>query len=287
MPPTLPPRRVRATLRRLGLSARHRLGQHFLVDGRALGSIVAAAELSTADIVIEVGPGLGVMTRELAGRAGRVIGVELDAALAEHLVSEFAATPTVAIVGGDILQWPPERLLALVGADGRSYKVVANLPYNVAAAVVRHFLEAAIQPTRMVVMVQREVAERMVAAPGKMSLLSVAVQFYARARIVTRLSPRSFYPQPRVASAVVRLDIGAPPPYADAAAYFAVVKAGFSAPRKQLRNALAHALAMPPLAVEAALATAGIEPSRRAQTLALDEWARLAATLTQSRVEAT
>jgi len=255
---------------------RKRLGQHFLTDHRILQRILAAAHLSPSDTVVEVGAGRGILTQGLAEAAGRVITVEIDEALCEQIRLRLAPYPNVAIVCGDILALLPEELLARAHA-APPYLVVANLPYYIASAVLRRFLEAKAPPQRLIVMVQAEVAESMAAAPGRMSLLAVATQFYARPRILFYVPPHAFQPPPKVRSAVVQLDVRPQPAVAvdDREAFFRLVRAGFAARRKQLRNVLALGLAIEAHAAEALLAAAAIDPQRRAQTLSLEEWARL------------
>ncbi len=265
-------------LRELGLRPRKELGQHFLMDQRALARIVAAAELTEKDVVIEVGAGLGVLTHLLAQAAGQVIGVELDRDLAAALSRTLSHEPRVTIVQGDILQFSPAQLLARPGlASHTPYLVVGNLPYAITSAILRHFLEAEHRPRRLVVTVQREVAERIAARPGQMSLLSVSVQFYGRPQILLRLKPGAFYPPPEVSSAVVRIDCYTEPLLAVEAPhrFFRLVRAGFAQRRKQLHNSLAAELALPDDQARAALQRAGIDPRRRAQTLSLEEWAAL------------
>lgn len=255
---------------------RKRLGQHFLADRRILQRILAAAHLSPGDTVIEVGAGRGVLTQGLAEAAGCVIAVEIDEALCEQIRLRLAPYPNVAIVCGDILALPPEELLARAGAAA-PYVVVANLPYYIASAVLRRFLEAPTPPQRLIIMVQAEVAESMAAEPGRMSLLSVATQFYARPRILFYVPPRAFRPPPKVRSAVVQLDVRPQPAVTvdDREAFFRLARAGFAARRKQLRNVLAIGLGLEPPAAEALLASAAIDSQRRAQTLSIEEWARL------------
>jgi 16S rRNA (adenine1518-N6/adenine1519-N6)-dimethyltransferase len=254
---------------------RKSLGQHFLTDRRVLQRILAAAGLSPADTVIEVGAGKGVLTRALAA-AAKVIAVEIDEGLCAHLRRRLAAYPNIEPVCGDILSLPPEELLARAQASP-PYVVVANLPYYIASAVLRHFLESAQPPARMIVMVQAEVGQSIAAPPGRMSLLSVSVQFYAQARVLFYVPPRAFHPPPKVRSAVIRLDVRPEPAVAvdDRQAFFRLVQAGFAAPRKQLRNALALGLSFEPSDAQRLLDAANIDPTRRAQTLTLDEWGRL------------
>jgi 16S rRNA (adenine1518-N6/adenine1519-N6)-dimethyltransferase len=269
---------VARILRELGLRPRKGLSQHFLTDRRALARIVAAAELSAEDVVIEVGAGLGALTRLLVEAAGRVIAVELDLELASALSQLLAEEPRVTVIQGDILQLSPAGLLAQAGlAPDTPYILAGNLPYAITSAILRHFLEAAPRPRRLVVTVQREVAKRVTAPPGDMSLLSVSVQFYGRPQIVLRLKPGAFYPPPKVSSAVVRVDCydDLPLSIEDPARFFRIVRAGFAQRRKQLHNSLAAGLALPDDRVRAILQSAEIDPRRRAQTLSLNEWGTL------------
>jgi 16S rRNA (adenine1518-N6/adenine1519-N6)-dimethyltransferase len=275
-----------------GIYPKKGLGQNFLVDPAHRARIVAAAELASDDTVLEVGPGPGVLTELIAEQAGRVIAVELDDRLVPLLRARFANQPHVSIVQADILKVEVGALMtkdegrktneAASFVVGRSsfvgYKVIANLPYYITSAAIRRLLESAPPPERLVLTVQREVAERIVAAPPEMSLLALGVQFYCTAQIVGRIPAGAFYPVPKVDSAVVRLDRRAEPAVAGVAAeaFFRVARAGFSQPRKQLRNSLAAGLSMAPAEVERWLAAAGIDPRRRAETLTLNEWGALA-----------
>ncbi|MHB8377360.1 MAG: 16S rRNA (adenine(1518)-N(6)/adenine(1519)-N(6))-dimethyltransferase RsmA [Dehalococcoidia bacterium] len=258
-----------------GPRAKKRFGQHFLSDLNILTRIVDAAALSVDDAVVEVGPGRGALTAVLAERARRVVAVEVDRDLVAVLRERFAAASRIAIVEADVLATSTVELLARGGVDV-PYVVVANLPYNIAAAVLRHFLEGEVRPRRLVVMVQREVAEAIVAAPGKMGLLSVATQVYGEARMVMRVAPGAFDPPPAVQSAVVRIDV-APAPRVDAPieAFFRVVRAGFGNPRKQLRNSLAFGLHVKQTVVDDVMRRAGIDATLRPQVLSLDDWAAL------------
>lgn len=253
--------------------AKKSLGQHFLVDRRVRGRIVEAADLAPDDTVVEVGPGRGFLTRALAERAGRVVAVELDRALVESLEGAFRGSENVEIVEGDA------RTVDIDGLLGSQceYKVVANLPYYAASRIVRRFLEVQRKPKSLVVMVQREVGLEMTARPGKMGLLSVSTQVYGRARIVASVRPRAFRPPPNVASAVVCIDVREEPSvrFESADCFFGLVKAGFSAPRKQMRNSLRHGLGVCTDEATALLRGAGIAPERRAQTLSVEEWGSL------------
>ncbi len=275
---------TRRRLRQFNIRARKGLGQHFLVDGEILKIITSAAELSPADTIIEVGPGLGILTEELARQAGRVIAVELDDRLAAALKQTLAQFSNVTIVNGDILHIDPLALLR--GANFRSgedfYKVVANLPYYITSPVLRYFLEATVKPKTMVVMVQKEVAQAIVAEPGKRSLLSISVQLYGKPKIISYVPAQAFYPAPEVDSAVLRVDVYPQPAVAvEEKGFFKLVKAGFSAPRKQIANSLAQGLKLPKTEVLAFLEAARISSQRRAETLTLEEWAELWRVLNQ------
>jgi 16S rRNA (adenine1518-N6/adenine1519-N6)-dimethyltransferase len=273
-------KRTKALLRRYGIRARKGLGQNFLVDSDVLEAIVAAAALSPQDTVIEVGPGLGILTTELAKRVGWVIAIELDDRLAE-ILKKTLPYENVVILNEDVLGVSPAALLQKSAprfpSAWRSYKVVANLPYYITSPVLRHFLEAPVRPETMVVMVQKEVARAIVAGAGKRSLLSIAVQFYGRPEIVADVPAAAFYPPPAVDSAVVKIDVYPRPPVevADVNGFFKLVKAGFTAPRKQIANSLSQGLGLPKNEVTAMLAKAAIDPQRRAETFSLEEWARL------------
>jgi 16S rRNA (adenine1518-N6/adenine1519-N6)-dimethyltransferase len=273
---------VRALLRQYDLRPSKGLGQNFLADRAILAKIAAAADLTAGDTVLEIGAGLGTLTEHLARAAGCVVAVELDERLMGVLRDTLSGFDNVTLIQGDILSLDPADLVNTISSQPTThYKVVANLPYYITSAVLRHLLEASLQPQRLVITVQREVAERIAARPGQMSLLSVSVQFYGRPQVLFRIRPGSFYPSPGVESAVVRVDMYDAPPVdvEDADAFFRVVRAGFAQRRKQLRNTLAGGLHLPPREVAAGLREAGVDPKRRAQTLSLEEWARVAQVL--------
>ena len=276
---------VRRLLKQWNLQPNKGLGQNFLVNQAALKKIVAAAELTPDDVVLEVGAGLGTLTERLARHAGHVVAVELDQRLLPVLQSVLANFDNITLIQGDVLALDPAALISAASiqhpASNIQYKVVANLPYYITSAVLRHLLEANLKPQRMAITVQREVAERIVAKPGQMSLLAVSVQFYGRPRLLFRIKPGSFYPSPEVESAVVGIDLHATPPVPveDTAAFFRVARAGFAQRRKQLRNSLAAGLRQSPDEVAAKLRKVGVDPRRRAQTLSLEEWAKVACML--------
>ena len=272
-------RETKAVLARFGLRARKTLGQHFLVDSGVLDRIVRAAALSSSDTVVEVGPGLGILTRQLSRYAGRVIAVESDEHLAAALPQILTGSDNVTIVNADVLETDPGSILKIDLRDPAParYKVVANIPYYITSPILRQFLEAVWKPSLMVVMVQKEVGQAIVAPPGDLGILAISVQFYGRPSIVGRVPAACFYPPPKVDSVILRIDVYDRPPVdvSDPARFFEVVRAGFSAPRKQLRNSLAQGLKIPPHDAEELLGKAGIDPKRRAETLSLQEWARL------------
>ena len=286
---------TRRLLRRFGLRARKGLGQHFLIDEEVLQLITSTAELTPTDVVMEIGPGLGVLTKELAGQAGWVVTIELDSRLAAILKQTLAPFNNVAVINEDILHVDPAALLqeqkirlppAITSPF--NYKVVANLPYYITSPVLRHFLETLIKPQIMVVMVQKEVAEAIVAAPGQMSVLSISVQFYGEPRIISYVPAQCFYPAPEVDSAVLRIDLYPQPAVevADKESFFELVRAGFTASRKQIVNSLAQGLGLPKAEILSLLGRVDVAPQRRAETLTLEEWARLWRELTQARESA-
>lgn len=268
----LPRLEVAGLLRQYGLSPKKGLGQNFLVDPAALNAVVAAADIPADGVVLEVGPGLGHLTRYLSRAARRVAAVELDKDLIPLLGQVLAGFPNVTVTQGDILAVDPA---VLAGEPG--YLVVANIPYYITSAVIRHLLEARYKPSRLVLTVQREVAERICARPGEMSLLALSVQVYGQPRIAARLPAGAFIPPPKVDSAVVRVDLYEQPriPTNGLEHFFTLAKAGFSQKRKMLRNSLAGGLGIPPAQASALLAAADIDPQRRAETLDLVEWGRL------------
>jgi len=275
---------TRRLLRRFDLRARKGLGQHFLVDEEVLKLITSAAELTPTDVIMEIGPGLGVLTRELVKQAGWVVAIELDNKLAAILRETLASFGNVTIINEDILKIDPVALLKEQKAkfppevtSSFDYKVVANLPYYITSPVLRHFLEASVKPQTMVVMVQKEVAEEITAKPGQMSLLSISVQLYGEPTIVAHVPARCFYPAPEVDSAILRVALYPQPAVevADVESFFSLVRAGFSASRKQIGNSLTQGLGLPKAEVLSLLEKTGIVPQRRAETLTLEEWARL------------
>ena len=277
---------MNATLRRS--RPRKSLGQHFLHDSRVVQRIVHAAELSPDDTVVEIGPGRGVLTRRLVQLTGRVIAVELDPELCRELPSRLDHPSNLQCVMADAREIELPSLIVDGSGDAvRRYKVVGNLPYYAANPIIRRTLECNYPPTLALFMVQREVAESMTAGPGSMGLLSVATQFYAEARMVCSAPPSAFRPAPKVRSAVVRLDMRRVPAVNvdSREEFFEVVRAGFSAPRKQLRNSLSQGLGIDPSLGSAVLEQAGIDGRRRPATLSLDDWAEISRAWREMREE--
>jgi 16S rRNA (adenine1518-N6/adenine1519-N6)-dimethyltransferase len=263
------------------LKAKKRLGQHFLINESVAECILSAAELDRGDIVVEIGPGTGVLTKKLAERTAKVIAVELDVRLVNMLTKRLGSFTNVDIVHADILKITPEELLkekvnAPVGSR-QAYKVVGNLPYYITSPILRHFLQAGLKPSLMVIMVQKEVGEAIAAVPGKMTQLSISVQFYTKPTIITYVPAKDFRPPPKVDSVVLRLDVYSDPPIkvSDVDGFFGMVHCGFGSRRKQLRNSLAHSLAISPNQVSQLLEGIGVDDTRRAETLSLEEWRKV------------
>jgi 16S rRNA (adenine1518-N6/adenine1519-N6)-dimethyltransferase len=268
------------------------LGQNFLKDPVHRARIVAAGDLTGADAVLEIGAGDGSLTALIAAQAGRVVAVELDDRLIAGLEERFRLQSHVTVIRGNILDLEAGALMSARGDSaasgihpdrnfGLDYKVIANLPYYLTSNVIGRLLESVPPPSRMVLTVQREVAERIASTPPHMSLLAVSVQFYCTAEVVDRIPASAFYPSPRVESAVVSLVRRGDPlfPGLKATDYFRVVRAGYSQPRKQLRNSLAAGLGVSPARAAEWLTAAGLLPERRAETLTLGEWGQLTVAL--------
>jgi 16S rRNA (adenine1518-N6/adenine1519-N6)-dimethyltransferase len=268
-------RQLIAFLKSQNLWAKKSLGQNFLVCEEVLGDIVQAAELKLDDIVVEVGPGLGVLTRELCKRSGKVLAVEKDKRMAEMLEKTAGDFSNLEIFNEDVFKFRIQKS-KIWGDKQAKYKVVANIPYYLTSHLVQHFLQSENPPQMMVLMVQWEVAERMVAKPPKMELISVLVQYYANAKIVKKVPRSCFFPEPKVDSAIVKIVREQKPNKINEKNFFRIVKAGFSAKRKTLANALSAGLHLSKENSQAALLAVGIEPSRRAETLSLEEWLKLA-----------
>jgi 16S rRNA (adenine1518-N6/adenine1519-N6)-dimethyltransferase len=263
---------IQQLLRHYGLYPDKSLGQNFLIDEAVLEQVVRAAEINPQDDVLEIGAGLGSLTRHLAAAALSVVAVELDARLIPVLQQVVSPYANVQIVQGDILALDVGKLIG-----PSPYLVVANIPYYITSNLIRHLLEASITPQRLVLTLQQEVAQRICAQPGDMSLLALSVQVYGHPEIVTNVPAGAFYPPPKVDSSVIRLDLYSTPliPVTELDVFFQLIKAGFSQKRKTMRNALAGGLHLDPSAIETLLLNTGIDPKRRAETLSLAEWHQL------------
>ncbi|GCE04994.1 16S rRNA (adenine(1518)-N(6)/adenine(1519)-N(6))-dimethyltransferase RsmA [Dictyobacter aurantiacus] len=262
-----------------GMRPNKSFGQNFLIDRNILKKIVQAAEIMPEDEVLEVGAGTGVLTRELAQRARRVVAVEIERDMLTLLAQTTRRHPNVELIARNLLFLNPSEVFGQT-----PYKLVANLPYYITAPTFRHFLENPNPPRTLVVMVQWEVAQRIIAEPGDLSLLAISVQFYGRPHIIARVPAQSFYPAPKVDSAILRIDVHeqAPLSHEERDRFFKVVQAGFSEKRKQLHNSLTHGLHYKNELIRNWMSEASIDSSRRAETLSIEEWIRLWRTIDQA-----
>ncbi len=279
---------TRSTLKKFNLRPTKSLGQNFLTDGGVLGAIVDAAELTENDMVLEIGPGLGSLTAELAEAAGMVVAVEIDKRLIPALKENVKEYSNIHIINGDILKLNVSDELSAAAssrADGftpGSLKIIANLPYYITTPIVMQLLESGLKAETMVFMVQKEVADRMMAKPGgkEYGALSVAVQYYSRPSAIMEVPPQSFIPMPEVDSTVVKLDIFRQPPVEllDQGLFFRVVKAAFGQRRKTLANALTNAgyFNLSKEKIKEILTKAEIKENQRGETLSISQFARLA-----------
>ena len=263
---------IQPLLKRYHIQPKKSLGQNFLVEPAGLMKVIDAAELSGSEEVLEIGAGLGSLTYLLAQTCARVITVEIDRHMLEPLAEALKPFTNVQIVPGDILELDPATLVSQ-----ENYVVVANIPYYITSAIIRHLLEAAVKPSRIILTIQQEVAQRIVARDGKMSLLSLSVFVFGEPEIVSTIPAGSFFPAPDVDSAVLRIRLHPEPLIRSSQLdlFFKLAHAGFGQKRKTLRNSLSAGLSLPANEVEARLLEADIEPSRRAETLSMAEWARL------------
>jgi 16S rRNA (adenine1518-N6/adenine1519-N6)-dimethyltransferase len=280
----MPKRNTAVRARPAGPRAKKSLGQHFLKDPFVLQKIARAVAEAAPCTVLEVGPGTGNLTAALLEEGLDVVAVEIDQRMYDHLRERFRGEGRFRVIPGSALEVEPRLLL------GRQapYTLAGNLPYFLASAIVRHFLESDTPPQTAVVMVQKEVAREWVARAGDMSLASVGVQVFARPRVLFDVAPEAFAPPPKVRSSVVQLDILPAPqvPKDELVPFFEVVRGGFKHPRKQLHNSLSAGLWLPPGGADEALGIAGIDPMRRPQTLSIEEWYRVYRAVTSVRAAA-
>ncbi|OYX38812.1 ribosomal RNA small subunit methyltransferase A [Candidatus Saccharibacteria bacterium 32-50-10] len=245
------------------------LGQHWLTDRLVLAEIADTAKLDASDTVLEIGPGLGTLTSELLRRANRVVAVEIDASLAAKLPGQFPGKD-LEVINGDFMDYD-------LGKLPKNYVVVANVPYYITSRITQRLLTAANRPKRIVMLIQKEVAERMAAPSGEMSLLSLSAQLFAKVSLGQTVSAEYFTPPPKVDSQVVVLDLFAERPYDQATEreFFRLAKAGFSARRKKLRSSLAGGLGLSKDDTERLLLGSGIDPNLRAEALSVEQWQAL------------
>lgn len=271
-----------SSFRSRNITPRKSLGQNFLIHDATAKRIVDSAGIQPDDLVFEIGPGAGALTGHIAKAAAHVIVIELDQTLIPHLQEAIAGACNVEIVHADALEFDfamaAEDAAARMKRNFANVRFVANLPYYITSAAIRHMLECGVRAASIVLTVQLEVAQRAVASPPDMSLLAVSIQFYGTSEVLFRIPPGQFYPPPAVDSAVLRITPHPQPLYADAAWFFKWVKAGFSQPRKQLRNTLAAGAGISKETADAILRAAGIESTRRAETLTIREWISIADT---------
>jgi len=258
-----------ALLKKHNLRPDKNLGQNFLTDPSILDNIVDAAEVKSQDTVLEIGAGLGHLTRHLAVTAKQVVAVELDKRLISILEQNLQSFSNIRIVQGDILQLNPRDLVA-----EDNYLVVANIPYYITSSIIRNLLESGVKPKRIILTIQHEVAQRVCAVSGQMSVLALSVLMYGEPILVRRIPAEAFYPPPKVDSAIIRIDLYPEPilPAEKRELFFKLVKAGFLHKRKTIRNSLSTGLKWAPEKTEGLLSAAEINPRRRAETLSLSEW---------------
>lgn len=263
---------IQPLLKRYHIHPKKSLGQNFLVEPGGLMKVINAAELSGSEEVLEIGAGLGSLTYLLAQTSSHVSAVEIDTHMLEPLAEALKPFSNVRIVPGDILELDPAELVS-----SENYVVVANIPYYITSAIIRHLLEANLKPSRVILTIQKEVAQRILARDGKMSLLSLSVFVFGEPEIAGTIPAGSFFPAPDVDSAVLRIRLYPEPliPPSQLDQFFKLAHAGFGQKRKTLRNSLSAGLNLPASEIEARLLKANIEPSRRAETLSIAEWAKL------------
>jgi 16S rRNA (adenine1518-N6/adenine1519-N6)-dimethyltransferase len=279
-PLTLPHINFPTLMKRHGLQPDKRLGQNFLIDDHIIQKIIRTAGITNADHVLEIGAGLGNLTRYLGYTADQVIAVEIDGRLTPVLSDIVKPYSNVQIIQSDILEIDPGDLFANASPH-LGYTVIANIPYYITSAVIRHLLESKPRPDKIFLTIQREVAQRICEKPGKLSLLALSVQVYGEPKIAFNIPSGAFYPQPKVTSSFLQIATYPEPRISPSLLdlFFKLSKAGFSQKRKKLRNSLAKGMTWSVDKTEDFLMASGIDPNRRAETLSIDEWGALAARL--------
>jgi 16S rRNA (adenine1518-N6/adenine1519-N6)-dimethyltransferase len=259
---------IKKTLKAYGAFANKDLGQHFLVDKGALESIIEAADVQENERIVEVGPGMGILTKELCKKAKEVVALELDRSMIAIVKTTCIKFTNLKVENVDVLKYNTQELGV--------YKVVANVPYYITSAIIRLFLESENKPEEMVLLIQREVAERICAKPSRMSVLAVSVQFYGNPTIYEVVPRTAFFPAPKVDSAILKIRVYKKPLFdVDKRVFFRIVKAGFHEKRKQLINSLSGGLLLEKEAIEKMLSAAGISPQMRAEGLTMMDWYNL------------
>lgn len=276
------PAAVKRVIDKFGFRFKKSLGQNFIIDHNIIANIVKTASLSKEDLVVEIGPGIGSLTEELTAEAGQVIAVEIDKQLIEVLKDTLQGKSNLEIINSDILKLDLDELAAgygVWGKKGKAYKVVANLPYYITTPVIMHLLENNFNISEIVIMIQKEVADRIAAQPGTKDYgaLSLALQYYTEAEIVLKVPRTVFMPRPEVDSSVLRLKRRVRPPVEveKEEVFFRTIKAAFSQRRKTLLNALSSGLGLDKKLLTGVMADAGIDFERRGETLTLVEFAKL------------
>jgi len=271
------PTAIKELLAKHGTRPSKGLGQNFLIDKNVLDKIIDSADIKPSDIILEVGPGIGILTQELAKKAKQVIAVEKDKKMCEILEKTLSNYKNMEIIQGDILKLDIFKLISNFKFQISNFKVVANIPYYLTSPLIRKFLESNNPPQEMILMLQKEVAQRICSKPPDMSLLAVSVQFYAEPKIVYYVSKNCFWPSPKVDSAIIKI-IPRPSALNSASSrdsFFKVVKAGFSQPRKQLLGNLSKMLKLDRVQTEKWLKKNQINPKQRAETLSVGDWKNL------------
>ncbi len=265
-------RTIKEILERYTSKPQKTMGQNFLIDKSTLNKIVKSANLTKDDVVLEVGPGLGTLTKELAINSKRVIAIEKDRTMVEILKETLKEYDNIKILQGDILKFNDYSLLT------KNYKLVANIPYYLTSPLIRKFLESEHKPKEIILMIQKEVAQRICSTPPNMSLLAISVQFYAHAKIISYVSKNCFWPAPKIDSAIIKIVPNKEALFIESELFFKVVKAGFSHPRKQLSNNLSKSLKIDKSKINEWLLNNKIKFEQRAETLSISDWQSLTKT---------
>lgn len=263
---------------RSSITPKKSLGQHFLVNPRILDKIVSAAEITEKDVVLEIGPGTGSLTERLAEKAGRVIAVEKDRRLIQSLKENFTNT-NIGIVEADILKLDSQHSHVIRKLASRPYKVVGNIPYYITSNLLRTIFEKWPRPEIIVLTIQKEVAQRIMAKPPKMNLLAVSIQFFSEPKIIGYVSKENFRPRPKVDSAILKLTTNDKQPTIDKESFFKIVRAGFSQKRKLLVSNLSKKLKIDKNKVLETFSKLKIKPKVRAEELTTQNWTRIAKNL--------